>query len=421
MARKRSKQAAKNKAGRFDSNFTNALIGSGLLTKDPMAYTKFRASNFIPDQELINMYISIRMLQKIVDLPVNEATKNWLESDEKVVEALSSLNAEEKITNALRWSRLFGGSAILMLINDGGALEEPVNTNNIKGIEELRVYDKRELNLYTQDVERVPFKKDYNKPRTIQIIPAEGSMFYVHRSRVLIFDGEPLPNQERAGRSGWGMSAVQNLITSITDNDEIYRLARLILERVSQSVTKLDGLTEVLTMPDGQEQVQARLQVIDMARSIMNTIAIDQNDDFQLFNMNLGGIPAILDEFAIKLSAEAGIPMTVLFGRSPAGQNSTGEADLEIYYSMVKQLQKRKLSNNLRKLIQYLSVPLKVDPWFDFKPLKITSEKEQAETLKIKADAAEKFVKINAISGAEVREGLKEFYDIDDELDSLGE
>lgn len=36
------------------------------------------------------------------------------------------------------------------------------------------------------------------------------------------------------------------------------------------------------------------------------------------------------------LSAVSEIPVTILFGRSPCGQNATGDSDFEQYYSMVQ-------------------------------------------------------------------------------------
>ena len=40
---------------------------------------------------------------------------------------------------AIRWARLFGGSIAVMLINDGGRLEDPLNLRNIKSIDDILV------------------------------------------------------------------------------------------------------------------------------------------------------------------------------------------------------------------------------------------------------------------------------------------
>ena len=48
------------------------------------------------------------------------------------------------------------------------------------------------------------------------------------------------------------------------------------------------------------------------------------------------------------------IPQTVLFGRSPAGQNATGKSDLENYYNMVENIQKQNMKANARTVIDLI-------------------------------------------------------------------
>jgi len=63
-----------------------------------------------------------------------------------------------------------------------------------------------------------------------------------------------------------------------------------------------------------------------MARHLMNTIAIDGADEYDQKNLTVSGVKDIMNELQIALSAAADIPATVLFGRSPAGENATGHA-----------------------------------------------------------------------------------------------
>lgn len=54
------------------------------------------------------------------------------------------------------------------------------------------------------------------------------------------------------------------------------------------------------------------------------------------------------------LSAQSNIPQTILFGRSPAGMNSTGESDLENYYNSVEHIQTKMLYRNFKKTIDLI-------------------------------------------------------------------
>ena len=89
------------------------------------------------------------MFSKIIDRPAEEALKHGLEyniSDQTLADflddALDRLDWEEKATTAIRWARLFGGAVIVMLLDDGRGLEEPVNWQDIRSVEELRVYER---------------------------------------------------------------------------------------------------------------------------------------------------------------------------------------------------------------------------------------------------------------------------------------
>ena len=56
------------------------------------------------------------------------------------------------------------------------------------------------------------------------------------------------------------------------------------------------------------------------------------------------------------LSSLTNIPQTLLFGRSPAGMNATGESDLENWYNFVERIQKLMLKPNLLVLLGGLDV-----------------------------------------------------------------
>lgn len=406
--------------------FANVFLGSNIKGRDPFAANQYRPGWFLTDQRLAEMYYGDGLVRRIIDLPAEEAVKNWIkvcgdEEEQLALQMLDDLNAEEHFANAVRWSRLFGGSAILLTVNDGGTYEEEINENNITEIESLTVYDKREVIIQHAILNEDPRNRFYGLPELYQINSASGAMFYAHRSRVLLFDGDPIPNNERQRRQGWGLSAIQGLFDALSRNDDAYRIARAILERMSQSVTKLDGLLEQLTTDEGEEQVKTRLQLIDMARSILNTVAIDKEDDFQLHNVNLANVADLIDRFGLFVSSLTGIPFTVLFGRSPAGLNATGQSDNEIFYSMVRRLQKRRLKGNLDRLVKLLMLSKRgmfhgAEPkgWnIEFNALWLPSEKEQAETRKLNADAdkaeADTMVAlngINALDSSEIRKML---------------
>jgi len=405
--------------------YQNVVIGHGLKNKDPAANFGFTPGPIMTDQMLSNLFIGNSIARKIISLPVDEAVKNWISIDDdpesKSLQILDDMGAESHFADALRWGRLYGGSVILMLANDGGTLEDPLREGNVKEVESIRVYDKTQVFWNDAVLYEDPSNKQYGEPEYYEISPIGGMPFTVHQSRLLLFKGDPLPDYYRLRYQGWGLPSLQGVWDELLNNSHSHSLAIKIMERMSQGVLKLDGMLENLQTDFGEAEVKKRLELIDMARSILNTIAIDSKDEFEIKNMTLAGIPDMLDRFGLAVSAASNMPFTLLFGRSPAGLNATGQSDLENYYNMVKQIQKRQLKPQISRLTRLISGSKEALKLI-FAPLWLPSEKEQAETDKLKADtkaqeaaAANTYVGMGALDPSEVRKGLAkcEEYEID--------
>ena len=87
-----------------------------------------------------------------------------------------------------------------------------------------------------------------------------------------------------------------------------------------QAIYSMKNLASLLATDDGEDQVVRRLEVIDMARGLLNSIAIDadgENYDFK--SISFSGVKDVIDSTCNMLSALTNIPQTLLFGRSPAG------------------------------------------------------------------------------------------------------
>ena len=96
------------------------------------------------------------------------------------------------------------------------------------------------------------------------------------------------------------------------------------------------------------------------------------------------------------MAGAAEIPATKLFGRSPEGMNSTGEADLRNYYDMIAQMQERYLRPALEKLVPVMAISCwgyaPEDMEIIFEPIMTSSPAEKAELVqKMTADVIEAF------------------------------
>lgn len=428
------------------------LINRYGTEKDTSEHYQYQAEPTVPDEMLTEFYEGNGLFAKIIDAPAEEAVKHGFSldnvKDQKITdfyqEALEELDWEETAINSIRWSRLFGGALAVMLINDGRGIDEPLDWKNIQSIDDIRVYDRSVIqpdytSMFTY-TPADPFRTRGSRlgmPEYYHIYSKYGS-FVVHESRCLVFRNGVLPeNCSNSIYELWGMPEYIRIRRAIRDSELAHSNGPKLLEKSVQAIYKMKDLAAELASEEGENRVLRRLQVIDMARGMLNSIAIDSdNEDYDFRTFQFTGVSEIIDTTCNQLSALTSIPQTILFGRSPAGMNSTGESDMENWYNFVERIQKRMLKSNLRYLLSIVfqagvatgevdEVP-KIKP--KFKPLWSLSELEEANleqtkanTQQTRANTAQVYVSMQAIDPSEVRSKLAESeeFDVENMLDDL--
>lgn len=350
------------------------------------------------DAELTMIYQNA-LARRIVTSPIDDCIKHWLkikgDKEDKILQYMQELDVEGAFVEAGYWDRLYGRSCIFIMADDGGSPMDAVNYNKLDSIRGLVVYDKRDI---IEDMSGLlrnddPNDDNFGNTEYYTICPMNGTPFDVHHSRLLMFNGETLPRRERIANNGAGLSCLDGVIKAIRRNDTAHARALDIIERVSQAVLKLKGLSDMLMTDEGTMAVKTRLDLLDMSRNILNSMAIDLDDDFQIHNMSVAGIREIIQEFQQEISGMTGIPVTILFGRSPGGENSTGAADFENYYNAVRRYQHTKMKPQLEKLIKMIqhckngpTNGKEYEDWqIEFNPLKEMTEREEIDIASSKA------------------------------------
>lgn len=421
--------------------YTNLLNKYGTMQDNSMGYS-YSQEPVITDLELIRLYEGNGLFTKIIDRPSEEAVKHGFDIDygdediaEYVDDRLDELEFEDKFATAQKWARLYGGAIIVMLCDDGGGLEEPLDWNKVTTIEELRVFERAIVQADYTSLYNFHFfdtmnsKKPFGQPEYYHVYSMYG-YFTVHYSRCLIFRNGRLPEHTtNALYRYWGMPeyvkinrALRECITSHEDGVKL-------LERSVQAIYKMKNLAQLLSTDAGEDKVLQRLQVIDMARGILNSIAIDTDgEDYDFKTLPMSGVKDVIDSTCNMLSAVTNIPQTILFGRSPAGMNSTGENDLENYYNMVENIQKQNMKKNARTVIDLIlkqgmiegKIPEVPKYKMKFAALWSTSESEQADisqkkaqTEQTKAQTAQVYIDSGVLDPSEVRKSLANEGDFD--------
>lgn len=402
------------------------------------------------DTELAALYEGSGLFSKIIDAPAEEAIKHGFElqdvTDAKIndfiSEALDELEWENTAATAIKWSRLFGGSIIVMLIDDGRGIDEPLDWKNIKSIDELRVFERAivvpdETSMYRYVPGNPLGGNRYGEPEFYTVSSRYG-FFNVHESRCLVFRNGRVPEfSANSIYQLWGIPEYVRMKQALANSELAYGSAPKMLERCVQAVYKMKNLAEELSTEDGEQNVLKRLEVIDLARGLLNSIAIDnEGEDYDFKTFSFTGVADVIDSTCNMLSAVSNIPQTILFGRSPAGMNATGTSDLENWYNYIERVQKTQVKKNLRYLLSVIfqagmyhgeidEIPkIKIS----FNPLWSLSEQDKANVDKVKADTelvrantANLYIQADVISSDEVRSALAKTdeFDIETMLDDM--
>lgn len=427
-----------------EDGYTNMLNKYGTSQDNSEAYD-YKPEEFANDMELTRLYEGNGLFTKIIDRPAEESIKHGFDidyGDEKITEyvedKMDELELEDRFATAEKWARLYGGSIIVMLVDDGRGLEEPLDWDNVRSIEELRVFERSIVqpdytSLYSNNAGKVMEKhrkRPLDQPEYYAVFSLYG-YFTVHYTRCLVFRNGRLPEHTtNALYRYWGIPEYVKIKRALRETITAHSDGVKLLERSVQAIYKMKGLANLLATEDGENQVIRRMQVIDMARGILNSLVIDaEGEDYDFKTLPMAGVKDILDSTCNMLSAVTDIPQTILYGRSPAGENSTGDADLENFYNLLERIHKMNMKSNGRTVIDLIlkegkergqieKIPkykMKFAPlWSMSETEQATVEQTKATTEQIKAQTAQAYVDMQAIDPSEVRQALAkgDTYDI---------
>lgn len=418
-------------------------FGSRRLNKAEPAYT---ANNKIfSDAMLADIYENDGFSRRVVTcVPEDMVNKGFSVAGDPAnitVNELDRLNWTGVFFEGLCLSRLMGGAAILMGINDGRKLDESVSVNSIKGMDFLRVIPKNRMTYADGDVDRDPASRFYGLPKYFNITDTISSSSYrVHRDRLLLLPWVST-SVVKAGQMGvdapfWGTSVVKYTAKQIANLSVFHdSLANLVQEAVVGKY-KIANLTQMLASGE-ESKIMNRLDIINEAKSVINGVILDadNNEDYTRDSLSFAGMNGVSDTMMILLSCVAEVPVTRLFGRSPSGLDASGESDLTIYYDMVSSYQKSMLTEPLKRLVFYVDQYKKGiytepsdslsktvhngnngpsenkgarpmtegDITIRWNPLYQMTEKEAADVYKSNADADKAYLDMGVLSAEEIR------------------
>ena len=382
-------------SGRTRDSFTNFAARIGVQTENLSAGGSYLRGFLTRNWQLLSaMYRSSWIVGQAVDVVAEDMTRAGIsiQSEQspdkisKIDEALERLFIWQKLNELIKWSRLYGGAIAVILI-EGQKLDTPLRIETVgKGqFKGLQVLDRW---LLQPDINNLisELGPDYGKP-AFYTVGADTSGIesqIIHHSRLIRMDGIELPYWERRYENFWGMSVIERLFDRLVAFDSTTQGAAQLVYKAHLRTYSVDGLRDVIAA--GGAPYEGLLKQIDLIRlyqSIEGMTLMDASDKFEAHSYSFSGLSDVLLQFGQQLSGALQIPLVRLFGQSPAGLNSTGDADIRNYYDTINSQQESRLKRPLWFILDLISrsendEELPNDFSFQFNPLWQMSDLEKA-------------------------------------------
>jgi len=265
-------------------------------------------------------------------------------------------------------------------------------------------------------------------PAYYSITDAKGNtVAKVHHSRLVRFTGRDLPFLERVAELYWGESEVEALYNDVVKHDNVAANMAALTFRANVDTMEVQNLDQLFSVTSGEQQ--RRFWNVMQAQSVMKSNfgmqLVNRGDQIKNTQYTFTGLQEVYDSMCLDLSGASRIPVTKLFGRSPAGMNATGESDLRNYYDYVDTLREAKLRPILEKLLPVLAmsawgaVPDGLD--ITFPPLWTPTAAEVAEIALKKAQAIRDTFQAGLFRADTAQRELKKLADETGMFDSISE
>jgi phage-related protein (TIGR01555 family) len=304
---------------------------------------------------------------------------------------------------ALAWEDLYGGSVIYMGLDDGqvsaNSQSLPVRWERLQKVLWLKVVDRRRIRPSHEpaDIDQDPRSPTFGEALWFLLyVNSSGNEVRVHRSRLIIFPGTLTSEYLRWARQGWGISVLDPIYEALQRNATAWQSAGNALANAQYVIYKLKGLMHMFSLPDGEDKAKKRARAMELAKSMINAVLIDSEDDYVRENPNFGNMPEMLEAFMLDVCAQCGWPATVLWGRSPQGMNATGESDLQLWDNVINAKNEHHVRPRAQQLVLALmqskegpTAGLIVDGWRVYFPPRREMNEVQKADVRLKTSQAD--------------------------------
>lgn len=399
--------------------WTNLLSGIGDATRDKRASTTFVPNFLLPPSICRSLYegdfFAYRAAAVWPEEALRAAFRFKCDSDPLVEEIL-----EEKICKNVGFLETFS-LALQIGLAEGGSLLWPVFEDALNfdapplcGPPVMGVKIKKWKIIHRENVGSIRLD-NWGDPKIYSFSLIDtGDYLDVSASRLVRLPGATTTPMTQQSVQSWDCSIYQRIYEILRDSGMALSSVSLLLQNPHQTVYKMQGLAELFGQAD-QQTILTRIASVEAQRSAARPVVIDKEDEFSVESGAFSGVDSIIDRQMYILSSALGVPVAILFGRSAAGLNATGEADFKNFFTRAATYRAQKVFPYLMQCARFVLLSAnKVVPGdleIIGEDLYAPSETERASSYATRATADVAYIQAGVLSNLEVRsrfEGAEE-------------
>ena len=397
---------------------TSALGGP----RDKSTGLYFQRRNRLGRAQLESLYEQNAICARVVDrLPFDAFREGWTLSEVDAAPDLDvgrvlarvqkELALDTVLSQAVQWSRLYGGALVAFGIVDGRAPSQPIDLANASMLTKPVV-------VAADDALPTTYDSAFGSPTYRQVLEyslqstAAEREILIHHSRILKFEPIELPLEARAfalaSANGWGPSVLDRLFDDLGKEGAARSHAVSMLYSASILYVKLVGLRDQLKAKAGEETVRKILANMRCNLDVHGLLGLDEGDDVGSVQHQVQGIERVIDAMRDALAAATDMPKEILFNESPAGLNA-GELSgpQELWFAYVSAFQKKVLTPAIERALRLAfavwQVPIRSFQ-IEWNPLWVRSESATAEVANKNALTDQIYYEIGAVTAEQIRQ-----------------
>lgn len=371
-------QVASNPSFRTEDSFQNFQLQLGMGTDNALTGSTYGFNPITRNRTLLEfMYRGSWLAGAVINLVGEDMTRAGIEITskmspddiDKIHNEATQRHVWTSINDTVCWARLYGG-AIAVLLIDGQKTDTPLRIHTVgkRQFRGLLSLDRWMVEPSSELIDHLG--PDMGMPKYYKIGSSAPGLRgkVVHHSRCLRLEGIAMPYTQRMMENLWGISVLERLYDRMVAFDSATAGAAQMLYKSYLRTYRIKDLRKAIaTGGEILGQVVEYVQMMRRYQGIEGITLLDSEDEFEAQQgARFNGMSDALIQFGQQIAGAAQVPMVRLFGMSPAGLNSTGEADLKTYYDGIAKRQERDLRVPVHQIYRVIARSEGIDVGQDF-------------------------------------------------------